>query len=264
MVSDGFFAGFQIQILRSCPTVIDVSFCGSEVRPAELTVVIDALRASSTIAQALAAGYERVLCVASANEARALAAPGRVLAGERDCLRLGGFQFGNSPADAAVPQGSELVMTTTNGTPAIVRAAELSDEVLVGALVNLDALVEAIGDRDVLLLCAGSDGRPALEDAYVAGRIAAALDGELSDAALIARSLARAHVSAGGAFAAGAHGRKLARLGLGADVDWCARESLLAVVPRVAAVDEQVAVVEPSDPPPYALATAMNNARGSR
>src|ERR671934_24199 len=74
--------------------------------PAEPTgIVVDVLRATSTIAQAIAAGYERVLCCAEVEDARRLRTAGVVLAGERDCVRIPGFDLGNSPADFAEPRG---------------------------------------------------------------------------------------------------------------------------------------------------------------
>ena len=107
---------------RQLVAMIDVAFTPADARPREITVVIDVLRATSTIVRALDAGYQRVLCVPDLDAARALAGPGRVLAGERGCVRPPGFALGNSPADMAEPTGEELVLTTTNGVPAILHA----------------------------------------------------------------------------------------------------------------------------------------------
>lgn len=224
--------------------MIDVAFTPAEARPAEVTVVIDVLRATSTIVQALHAGYRRVLCADSLDRARGLAGPGRVLAGERRCVRPAGFELGNSPADTTPPRGEELVLATTNGAPAIVRAAELSPVVLIAGLLNLDAAVGAIAGDDVQLLCSGTDGRPALEDAYVAGRIVARLDGAHSDAALVARAVARAYRTNRDALAASADAAVLSGAGLEADVDWCARESVITTVPHLSAIDCGVARVD--------------------
>jgi 2-phosphosulfolactate phosphatase len=223
--------------------MIDVAFTAAEARPAPVTVVIDVLRATSTIVQALAAGYARVLCADSLDRARQTAGPGRVLAGERCCRRPPGFALGNSPAETIPPLGTELVLATTNGAPAIVRAGALSPVVVLGCMLNLDAVVAAVAGRDVQLLCSGTDGRPALEDAFVAGAIAERLGGPLTDAAAMARAVARHHGSARSAFAACANARVLVQAGLEEDLRWCARDSVLDLVPRLTALADGVAVV---------------------
>jgi len=216
--------------------MITVAFTYAEARAAEVSVVIDVLRATSTIVQALAAGYERVLCADGLDRARALGKPGRVLAGELRCRKPPGFQLGNSPSGTLSPLGDELVLATTNGAPAIVRAATLSQRVLVGCLLNLDAVVAALPTGDVQLVCSGTDGSPALDDAYVAGRIVARLEGPRSDSAVIAERVAAAYPCGRDALAASAGARALALAGLEEDVDDCARESALDVVPCVVAV----------------------------
>jgi len=103
--------------------MIDVTFLGTDVRPAGTAVIIDVLRASSTITLALSSGYERVLVAGSIEEAEQLRAPGRVLAGEVGCARAPGFDLGNSPEETLEPRAPELVLATTNGAPAIVASA---------------------------------------------------------------------------------------------------------------------------------------------
>ena len=222
---------------------VDVAFTPAGARRAGVTVVIDVLRATTTIVQAIDGGYHRVLCVDTLDRARGLAAPCRVLAGERRCVRPPGFDLGNSPVEMVAPRGDELVLATTNGAPAIVRAAVLSPIVVIACLRNLDAVTEAAQAADVQLLCAGTDGRPSLEDSYVAGRIAARLGGRASDSALMARSLARTYARAEDAMAAGIGGRALVAAGLGSDVAWCAEESVSAVVPTVCGTGDGVAIV---------------------
>lgn len=223
--------------------MIDVAFTRAGARPAELAVVIDVLRATSTIVCALAGGYERVLVAGDIERARGLRAPGRVLAGEVDCVPPPDFDMGNSPADADPARGAELVLATTNGAPAIVAAADLADDVVLAALLNLEAVVAAVGQRDVLLLCAGTDGGTSIEDAYVAGRISAALPGARTDAARIAEAVAAAHPDAAAAIGAGRGASNLRAVGLEADVAFCARESVDATVPRVLAARDGVATI---------------------
>ncbi len=224
-------------------SAIDVGFTAADIRPADVIVVIDVLRATSTVSQALAAGYERVHCCDSLEGARALRAPGRVLAGEQEWKTPPGFDLGNSPGDFTTPDGTEVVLATTNGTPMMAAAAAQSDDVLLASMLNLDAIVAALPGGDVLLAGSGTNGRPALEDTYLAGRIASRLEGERTDAALMAECLAGLHDPLG-ALAASADAAKLREAGLGDDVEWCAQESIIDCVPRVAAVEDGVSVVE--------------------
>src|SRR5262249_25946216 len=114
-----------------------------------IAVVIDVLRASTTIIHALAAGCTCVRPCAEVEEARELAGEMRVgralLGGERDGLRLPGFDLGNSPSEytAKLCRGNTLVLTTTNGTRALLRAAE-ADRVLVAGFVNYSAVCEQL------------------------------------------------------------------------------------------------------------------------
>jgi 2-phosphosulfolactate phosphatase len=117
--------------------VIDVALTPSSLGVTSTAVVIDALRATSTIAQALACGYRRVLCCSDRARAVELRAPGRVLAGEVACVRPAGFDLGNSPREMATPRGEELILVTTNGTGAIVAAAGIAAEVVLAARFRL-------------------------------------------------------------------------------------------------------------------------------
>ncbi|MDP2711221.1 MAG: 2-phosphosulfolactate phosphatase [Solirubrobacteraceae bacterium] len=224
--------------------MIDVAFLGTDVRPAGTAVVIDVLRATSTITYALASGYERVLVAGSIDAASALRTSERVMAGEVGCARAPGFDLGNSPAETRPPRGLELVLATTNGAPAIVAAAAVADEVLVASLLNLGAVCEQLaGSADVLLIAAGTDGRVSLEDVYLAGRISAALDGERSDAARIAEALAASYASPFEALAASGGSIGLRREGLESDIEFCAQESIVDAVGRLTAMVDGAAVL---------------------
>ena len=226
--------------------MLDVAFTRAEIRPADVAVVIDVLRATSSVTQALAAGYRRVLCCDSLERAAALRGDGRVLAGEQGFLPVEGFDLGNSPGGFQEPLGTEVVLATTNGSPTIVAAWEGADEVLLGSLLNLDAVMEALdGGADITFVCSGTDGRFALEDAYAAGRMLARVPGERSDAARAAQCVASCYETPLDALGASADATALRETGQEEDIDWCARESVLAVVPRVTGVDEGVAFVSP-------------------
>jgi len=209
-----------------------------------VAIVVDVLRATSTIVAALGGGFSMVRCVGSVDEACALREPGRLLAGEQDTEPVEGFDLGNSPAEVGGGEGRELVLSTTNGTPAIVSSVEAADRVLIGALLNLDALIAAIPPgASVTVVCAGTDSRFSLEDAYTAGRIVAALPGERTDAALAAERLASAYPDSLAALGESAHAQILRDKGHEEDIEVCARESAFDVVPRVSEVTDGVAVV---------------------
>jgi 2-phosphosulfolactate phosphatase len=227
---------------------VDVFFTPREIRPVEVAVVVDVLRATSTLAEALAAGYARVACCASVATARELRAPGRVLAGERACVRVPDFELGNSPVAMATSPlgGEELVLATTNGSPAVVAAARAADRVLVGCLLNLRAVLAAVPtEADVAIVCAGTNGRPALEDVYVAGRFVAALGGVPSDAARVAERAASGYGTPLEPLAASEDAAHLRATGQEQDIAWCSRESVLDIAPEVSSSRDGVSVVEP-------------------
>ena len=216
---------------------VHVAFTPGEHTPASIGIVVDVLRATSTITQALAAGYRRVLCCAEIDDARALAeseGPAK-LAGERRLEHIEGFDFGNSPREVAgAPAAETLILTTTNGTGLLVAAAARFEQVLVGSLLNLEAVATAAraSGQDVAVLCAGVLGELALDDAYCAGRIVAALGGDRTDSAEAATRLADSYPDALAGLGASRSGWNLRRNGFEDDIAWCARESVLDVVPR--------------------------------
>jgi 2-phosphosulfolactate phosphatase len=217
---------------------VHVVFTPDEAAAAPTGVVVDVIRATSTICQALDAGYERVLCAAEVEDARRLRdeIEGVTLGGERLGVRIDGFDLGNSPREYLEPRSPVLAMSTTNGTRAIVTAAERCERVVVASLLNLDAVVAAVRvhGEDAAVFCAGVKGEPCLDDTYVAGRIAEGLGWERTDAAETAVRLVHSYAGAEEAFRASRSGRNLINHGpeLEADIPWCARESVLEIVPR--------------------------------
>jgi 2-phosphosulfolactate phosphatase len=215
---------------------VHVAFTPDEAASAPVGIVVDVLRATSTMAQALAAGYERVLCAAEIEEARALRAEldDSVVGGERNAVRIEGFDVGASPREFLEPRAGTLILSTTNGTRTILAAAARCDEVLLGSLLNLGAVARAAaeGGGDVAILCAGFQGAFALDDAYCAGRVVQLLDGDRSDAAIAAELVAASFPSALEALNARTYGPP----GLEEDIAFCAREGVLDVVPRLAGI----------------------------
>ncbi len=210
--------------------------------------VIDILRMSTTVAAALAAGARAVVPVASTEEAlrlvQTLGPAETVLAGERHCERIPGFQLGNSPAEMteAAVKGRTVIMTTTNGTGALLAVAS-AQPVYVAAAVNFTAVATRIraareAGEPVLIVCAGREMRFALDDAYTAGRlVAAALDGRrgrkgLNDAALAALDLVRRYgIRWERPLLAAAGGRDLVALDMKADIAAAARVDAHPVLP---------------------------------
>ena len=228
---------------------VHVAFTPDEAAAAPTGVVIDVIRASSTICQALDAGYERVLCAAEVEDARALGSDEVTLGGERLGVRIEGFDLGNSPREYLEPRTPGLALSTTNGTRAIVTAAARCERVLIASLLNLDAVTKAAAahGEDVAVFCAGVKGAFALDDAYVAGRIVEGLGTERSDAAEAALRVARSYATAEEAFRASRSGRDLIESGpvLEADIPWCAREGVLEVVPRLVGMQGVAAELRP-------------------
>jgi 2-phosphosulfolactate phosphatase len=228
---------------------VDVDFTPDEAGAAPTGLVIDVIRATSTICQALAAGYERVFCAAEVDDARALheMLGEGVLGGERNAVRIPGFDFGNSPREYDDPIAETLILSTTNGTRAVVAAAQRCERVFVASLLNLSAVVEAsreAGD-DVIVVCAGVQGTLALDDAFVAGRIVELLGWERTDTAEAAARLVSTWSGAEEAFRASRSGRNLMENApeLEPDIAFCARESVLDVVPRLVAMRDGAAEI---------------------
>jgi 2-phosphosulfolactate phosphatase len=229
---------------------LDVFMTPAEAIPAEVAgrtvVVIDVLRASSSIVEAMASGARTIFPVASIEEAIRLAntlgRDGVLLCGERRSLTIEGFDLGNSPGDFTPERvgGKTLVMTTTNGTASMAAAAG-AGRVIVGALLNLDAVVEDLvrTGAEPVFLCSGREGRFGLDDAVTAGRMIVALmearpdvEWTMNDGARAALALGRAFDGdAASLFAETAAGRQVADAGLEADLAFCAQTNLRDVLP---------------------------------
>jgi 2-phosphosulfolactate phosphatase len=211
--------------------------------------VIDVLRATTVMCAALHNGARALIPVASTEEALRLAqtigSADVLLAGEKNCVRIPGFALGNSPLEMTEPtvKGKTIVVTTTNGTKALL-TAQGAAAVYVAAASNLTLAGERAREaleqnRDVLILCAGRETAFGLDDAYCAGRLAvAALGGRkprkgLNDAALASLDLVRRY---GDDWARplsySRAGRELARLGFRDDVLDAARLDAYPVLPQ--------------------------------
>jgi len=207
-------------------------------------LVIDVLRATTSVVAACAAGCREVIPVADAAAARARATrvPGALLAGERGGDPIAGFDLGNSPLEFTADRvaGRTIVLTTTNGTAAML-AAGAAAVAGVAALTNVEAAARwaAAQGRDVTLLCSGEKGRLSLEDAVCAGvlvdRLAAEGRIDASDAALIARRAGQYYArDLSRLVEDSTWARKLTRAGREADLAACLAFAGLDIVPRLA------------------------------
>ena len=148
-----------------------------------VAVVVDVLRATTAMIHALNSGVEAIIPCLEVEESREVAASlptgTAILGGERQGLPIDGFDLGNSPSSytSEVCRGKTLVMTTTNGTRAILASCE-ADRVLIGAFPNASETVEAarVDRRPIHIVCAGTDGQVSIEDAALAGFLVHQLD----------------------------------------------------------------------------------------
>ena len=227
--------------------MIDVALTLEEVRGIPLTgvtaIVLDVVRASTTIVAALAGGARAVLPVATPEEAQALGRQGEtgpvLVGGERGGAPPPGFDHGNSPAEYTPDRvrGRTIVFTTTNGTRALLAVAS-ARRIAVGGFVNAAAVTRWVATEpgDVLLVCAGEKGRFCLEDAVCAGllvsRLASAGNPSLTDAARAARALwDRYGNDLDGMLADAAWAQALVSQGRGADLPLCVALDVHGVVP---------------------------------
>ncbi|RAP76495.1 2-phosphosulfolactate phosphatase [Paenibacillus montanisoli] len=206
-------------------------------------IVIDVLRATSTIVAALEAGAAGILPVETVLEARALQGSGNLIAGERFCRKIPGFDLGNSPDEfSTIPvQGRRIVLTTTNGTRAIHKAMR-AENVLAGSINNAAACARAALDlrRDIVLLCAGSHDEFALEDGLCAGLLISELQLlcpapiEMND---IGSAMLGLYKSTSGSVQelvfASATGKRLCKNGSNRDVERCSKVNISGIVPRM-------------------------------
>ena len=210
-----------------------VAFTPAEAVSAQLGIVVDVMRATSTIAQALASGYRRVLCCAEIDEARRLReelGEAAITGGEREAQRIPGFDAGASPREFLEPRAETLILSTTNGTRAIVSAADSCGEVVLGSLRNLGAVASSALARgeDTVVVCSGYKDAFAIDDAYCAGRIVALLEADRSDSAVAAEVIAVRFPDA----IDGINARTYGPPGLEEDIAWCSQVDALDVVPR--------------------------------
>lgn len=206
----------------------------------KIVVVVDILRATSCMVTATAHGIKEIVPVCEVEECKQLQQKGYLAAAERNGDVVEGFEFGNSPfsyMDENI-KGKSLGVTTTNGTIAINRSRP-ADEVLIGAFLNISAIAEYVKgkDKDLVIFCAGWKGRVNLEDTLFAGALIDLLKETHSlehDAAIVAHSTYLNAQEDMLTFLSGcSHVRRLNRLNIKKDIEFCLRTDVYDVIPAL-------------------------------
>lgn len=203
-----------------------------------IVVVVDILRATTTITVALDRGASVVRVVSSLAACRALKKEGYLIAAERGAQKVPGFDLGNSPQDflRADLKGKKIALTTTNGTRALQKVKK-ARQVVAGAFTNISLLTSWLQKQEtsVLILCAGWKDHINLEDTIFAGALASRLEGVFDikdDATLLALSLYHQADSRKKYYLQhSAHFERLTQLGIQEDVKYCLRSDLHPVIP---------------------------------
>ena len=202
-------------------------------------VVVDILRASSSWITAIGNGARLIRPVMSLRECMSLGKKGFLTAAERRGQKVEGFDLGNSPLEytAEMVSGKKIAVTTTNGSRAVTTSTA-AKEILIGAYLNLHTLHQTLIDKEsVTVICAGWEGKPGLEDVLFAGEVVSLLSNThliTDDAALIAFELFKKAKQKMYFFLSQAtHVKRLLKLGLKKDIDYCLKKDVFEVVPRM-------------------------------
>lgn len=205
-------------------------------------IVIDVLRATSTIITALIHGCKSIVPVETVLKARELYREGDLLGGERFCKKIPGFDLGNSPLEYTreAIQGKRIILTTTNGTRGIQKAVK-ADHVLAGAFLNSSACAEVVAQlkRDTVIVCAGTQDVFSLEDGLCAGHIVEELASQLGEKQITTNDFGMAmrgcYLQAKDrlleTLLASSNGRKMCKSGYLSDIAACAQTSITDQVP---------------------------------
>jgi 2-phosphosulfolactate phosphatase len=209
-------------------------------------VVIDVLRATSTILAALENGAARVLPVESVETATRLVSLSdrgdKLLAGEQKGLPIEGFDLFNSPSDLdrETISGRTIILATSNGTPAIAAASAKAGRLIICSILNVDAVAEEVsGVGDLVIICSGNHGRMAGEDMLCAGLLLGALSPpaaavSLNDSASLAMLLADRYGEGIEDYMRSTdRGRQLIALGYEKDISYCSRRGSIRKVPEL-------------------------------
>lgn len=213
-------------------------------------VIVDILRATSCMTTAFAYGIQSIKTFASLPECLALKREGYMTAGERDGKKVDGFDLGNSPFEYMAPalRGGKIAFTTTNGTQAIAKASAGKD-IIIGSFLNLSAVVAYLRQtpNNILIVCSGWKGKVNLEDTVFAGALAENLKNDFDfacDAPMLAQRLYwQARDDMKEFLKDSSHVKRLHRLNVIKDIDFCLKENQYSVVPVIR--DGSIIVLKP-------------------
>ena len=206
----------------------------------QTVVVVDILRATSCMTTAFAHNIQSITPFANLPDCLALKSEGYLTAGERDGKKVDGFDMGNSPFEYMDPllKGKKIAFTTTNGTKAISRSIGAKD-IVIGSFLNLSAVVEYLRKvpTNILIVCSGWKGKVNLEDTVFAGALVENLKGDFEfacDAPMIAQRLyTQAKGDLKGFLKDSSHIKRLERLNIQKDIDFCLKEDEYDLVPTI-------------------------------
>lgn len=205
-----------------------------------IVVVVDVLRATSSICVAFANGADHVIPVKTIEESLAYKESGYIIAAERNGEMIEGFDCGNSPFSYMGDKikGSKIAVTTTNGTQAI-NAAKKAHKVVIGSFLNLDLLAKWLieQNKNVICLCAGWKNKFNMEDTLFAGALVALLRAAPGFECFCDSSIAAEHLynlarkDLVGFLSNSSHRKRLARLNIEKDVEYCLTLNQANVIP---------------------------------
>jgi 2-phosphosulfolactate phosphatase len=216
----------------------------------QTVVVVDILRATSCMTTALAHDIDSITPFAQLPECLALKADGYITAGERDGKKVDGFDLGNSPFEYMNPllKGKKIAFTTTNGTQAIAKSTGARD-IVIASFLNLTAVVNYLRavQNDILIVCSGWKGKVNLEDTVFAGALVENLKNDFDhacDAPVIAQRLyLEARHDLKGFLKNSSHIKRLQKLNIQKDIDFCLLEDQYDVVPLIK--KDRIIIVKP-------------------
>lgn len=226
---------------------IDIIISNEDIKEEKIkdktVIIVDMLRATSVIVTALKNSCREVIPVVDIEEAKAIAKDDRenyVLGGERNAVKIDGFDFSNSPLEYTedIAKDKVLVMTTTNGTKAINKAISARN-MLIGALINARAVAKRAVElnNDVVIINAGTHGEFSIDDficsGYIIDCIIKLVKVELSDIAATAHYIYEENKDISNFIKKAKHYKTMMKLGLEKDLEYCCQKDIISIVPEL-------------------------------
>lgn len=225
---------------------VDVVISSDDIKNEKIknrtVIIVDMLRATSVIVTALQNGCKAVIPVTSIEEAKKIAEKDRekyILGGERNAVKIEGFDFSNSPLEYTkdIAEEKTLIMTTSNGTKAINKAISAKN-ILVGALINASSVAKKAFElkNDIIIVNAGTQGQFSIDDFICSGFIADCIlkngEVEMSDIAVTAQYVYSQNTNVIDYIKKAKHYKTLINLGLEKDIEYCCKKNIANLVPE--------------------------------